>query len=259
MNIRRVLSQITRGELVGVMPALRPGSPVPAALAQAGQARAGMTPWPSLQLLSPFSPPALCLSVILCLPSPALAGHGFASAFTNIEWLPEPGRTPDSVLYRLDAAREEGKLLLAQTDQEKVRLCLAFAREKLAELEAMVKAEKADAAKTAAERYRLYADRARQLTAESANDKGSLADIMANALLEHQYILSVIYEELPVNTRAVALGVIAAARGQYEAVAKLLSPKQKGALFFKEEEVRWSVQMATREEEGGQGAGDGSQ
>ena len=97
----------------------------------------------------------------------------------------------------LDAVREEGKLLLAQTDEAKVRLCLTFAREKLAELEAMVKAEKAEAAKVAAERYRLYVDRAQQLTVESTKDKEALADIMANALLEHQYILSVIYEELP--------------------------------------------------------------
>jgi hypothetical protein len=217
-----------------------------------------MTPL-SLHFLSLFSPPYLCLSLIFWLSSSAFAGHGFSSAFTNIEWLPEPGRTPDSVLYRLDAAQEEGKLLLAQTDGEKVRLCLTFAREKLAELEAMAKAEKTEAAKTAAERYRLYVDRAQRLTAENTSDKESLADTMANALLEHQYILSVIYEELPAGTRAVTTEVIAAAQEKYQIVAKLLSPKKKGALFFKEEEVRWSVQMATRAEESRQEAGDSSQ
>jgi len=190
---------------------------------------------------------SLCLSV--CFSSSAFAGHGFASAFTNIEWLPEPGRTPDSALYQLDAAREEGHLFLTQTEEEKVRLCLTFAREKLAELEAMVKAEKADAAKIAAERYRLYIDRAQQLMVESTKDKEVLADLMANALLEHQYILSVIYEELPATTRSIVPEVIAAAQERYQAVTKLLSPKKKGALFFKEEEVRWSVQMATRAEE----------
>jgi hypothetical protein len=217
------------------------------------------SPYLCLASLSRFSLSSLCLYLVFCLSSSAFAGHGFSSAFTNIEWLPEPGRTPDSVLYRLDAVQEEGKLLLVQTDEEKVRLCLTFAREKLAELEAMVKAEKADAAKTAAERYRRYADRAQQLTVENTNDKGSLADIMANAFLEHQYILSVIYEELPVSTRAVALEVIAAAQEKYQAVVKLLSPKQKGALFFKEEEVRWSVQMATRAEESSQEVGASSQ
>jgi hypothetical protein len=200
---------------------------------------------------SRFSVSLLSLCLIFCtwISSPALAGHGFASSFTNIEWLPEPGRTPDSALYRLDAAQEEGKLLLAQTAEARIRLCLTFAREKLAELEAMVKAEKAEAAKIAAERYRLYMDRAQQLTTENTSDKESLADLMANAFLEHQYILSVIYEELPASTRAVVPEVIASAQERYQIVTKLLSPKKKGALFFKEEEVRWSVQMAMRTEE----------
>jgi hypothetical protein len=211
---------------------------------------------PFLCRFSPFqfcvSLLSLCLAFCSGLSSPALAGHGFASSFTNIEWLPEPGRTPDSALYRLDAAQEEGKLLFAQTDEAKIRLCLTFAREKLAELEAMVKAEKAGAAEVAAERYRLYVDRAQQLTTERTSEKESFADSMANALLEHQYMLAVIYEELPIRTRAVVLQVITAAQEKYQVVTKLLSPKKKGALFFKEEEVRWSVQMATRTEESSQ-------
>lgn len=204
--------------------------------------------------LSQFFVSFLSLCLIFCVgsSSPAFAGHGFSSSFGNIEWLPEPGRTPDSALYRLDAAQEEGKLLFAQTDEAKIRLCLIFAREKLAELEAMVKAEKTEAAKIAAERYRLYVDRAQQLTIASTSDKESLADLMANAFLEHQYMLSVIYEELPASTRTVVTEVIAIAQERYQIVTRLLSPKKKGALFFKEEEVRWSVQMATRTEESSQ-------
>src|SRR5215218_2707943 len=132
-----------------------------------------VTHWqnPSLCHFSPsqFSVSLLSVCLAFCtgFPPPVLAGHGFASSFTNIEWLPEPGRTPDSALYRLDTTQEEGKLFLAQTDEAKIRLCLTFAREKLAELEAMIKAEKAEAAKIAAERYRLYVDRAQQLTTEN--------------------------------------------------------------------------------------------
>jgi hypothetical protein len=59
----------------------------------------------------------------------------------------------------------------------------------------------------------------------------------------------VIYPELPVNTRAVVLQAATAARDHYQEIAKLLSSKKKGALFFKEEEVRWSMDMATRGEE----------
>ena len=188
---------------------------------------------------------------LLLVPGVAFAGHGFMSAFGNIEWLPEPGRTPDSPWYRLDAWQEEGKLLLVRDPEAKVRLCLTFAREKLAELEAMVRAENAPAAETAADRYREYIDRARHLISEGteATTKESLTEVTANALLEHQYILSVIYEDLPASTRAVVLRVIATAQERYQDITKLLPPKKKGALFFKEEEVRWSVQMATRADE----------
>ncbi|MBM4259417.1 MAG: hypothetical protein FJ147_26400 [Deltaproteobacteria bacterium] len=194
----------------------------------------------------------LCLplltGVILCLSSPALAGHGFSSAFGNIEWLPEPGRTPDSTLYRLDAVREEGSLMLARTPTEKVRLCLSFAREKLAELEAMVKAEKTEAAAIAAERYHAYRARVIHLFSTATDEKDTLNEQIANALLEHQYILSVIYPELPVSSRPIIVQVAAAAKQHYQDIAALLPAKKKGALFFKEEEVRWSMDMATRED-----------
>src|SRR5262244_1752658 len=152
-----------------------------------------------------------CLSwLLLLVPQASLAGHGFMSAFGNIEWLPEPGRTPDSSWYELDAWQEEGKLLLTRDPEAKVHLCLTFAREKLAELEAMIKAENTPAAEIAAGRYREYVDRAQRLINEQTGtmSKETLAEVMANALLEHQYILSVIYEELPASTRAVVPRVI---------------------------------------------------
>jgi hypothetical protein len=186
----------------------------------------------------------------LLIPTQLFSGHGFMTAFGNIEWLPDPGRTPDSAWYRLDTLQEEGKLFLAGTAEEKTRLCLAIAREKLAEMETMVKAENATAAETAADRYRLYIERARQIVTNDTSDKESLAEATANALLEHQYILSVIYEDLPASTRTVIPQVITSAQERYQDISKLLSAKRKGALFFKEEEVRWSVQMATRNDEG---------
>lgn len=193
-----------------------------------------------------FFPLFLGLAALLLLSSIALAGHGFSSAFGNIEWLPDPGRTPDSIWYRWDAVREEGALLLARAPAEKVRLCLSFAREKLAELEAMVKAENAAAAAIAAERYRAYLDRAKHLLNDTSDEKETLNEQIAIALLEHQYILSVIYPELPVSSRMIVTQVATAAQKQYQDTAMLLPAKKKGALFFKEEEVRWSMDMATR-------------
>ncbi|MGE0679850.1 MAG: DUF5667 domain-containing protein [Candidatus Binatia bacterium] len=191
------------------------------------------------------------LLVISLLPTPALAGHGFMTAFGNIEWLPEPGRTPDSAWYKLDAIQEEGKLLLASDSVEKVQLCLAFAREKLAELEAMIKAGSAPAAQVAADHYHAYLTRAKTLVNEQSEQvqKETLAETMVNALLEHRYILSVDYPDLPASTRAPILKVEANAGEQYQELVKLLPKKKKGALFFKEEEVRWSLQMAERADE----------
>ena len=193
-----------------------------------------------------------CLSCFfLLVPQATWAGHGFVSAFGNIEWLPEPGRTPDSTWYSLDTWQEEGKLLLARDPEAKTRLCLSFARKKLAELEAMVKAENAAAAEIAAGGYQAYVERAQRLISDTTEPaaKEALSETLANALLEHQYILSVIYTDLPAGTRAVVLRVIATAQERYQNISKQLSPKKKGALFFKEEEVRWSVEMATRTEE----------
>jgi hypothetical protein len=187
--------------------------------------------------------------VLLFVPTPALAGHGFVSTFGNIEWLPEPGRTPDSVWYQLEAVQEEGQLLLAHDDAEKVPLCLTFAREKLAEVEAMIKIEDKAAAETAVERYREYITRAQQLISNADENKESLAETMATALLEHQYILSIIHEELPAEPRVIVPAVIEVAQQHYQDVIQFLSRKKKGALFFKEEEVRWSVQMMLRAEE----------
>jgi len=209
--------------------------------------------WFDLDRLLSFSRSlAFCLSVTFGLPSATLAGHGFASAFGNIEWLPPPGRAPDSTLYRLDAVREESQLLLARTATDKMRLYLTFTREKLAEVEAMVKAENSAAATIAAERYTAYLDRAEEVIKSDTGETEVLAEMLASALLEHQYILSVIYAELPVSTRSVVRQTITTAHERYQAVAKLLSPKKKGAFFFKEEEVRWSVDMATRADEAGE-------
>ncbi len=179
------------------------------------------------------------------------AGHGFITAFGNIEWLPEPGRTPDSALYKLDALKEEGKLLLTREPEAKLQLYITFAREKLAELEAMVKANNHEAAQTAAEWRQTYSKRIQVLLDEQTDPgkKEALAETTANALLEQQYILSVDYPDLPAPSRQLVLQTATDIGKQYQDIIKLLPAKKKGALFFKEEEVRWSLQMAERADE----------
>jgi hypothetical protein len=189
--------------------------------------------------------------LLILVPGSAFAGHGFMSAFGNIEWLPEPGRTPDSAWYKLDAWQEEGKLFLARGSEEKFQLCLTFAREKLAELEAMVKAENGTAAQVALDWYQYYVERAKQIITDEtdATAKEALAEAMTTTLLEHQYILAVIYPDLPAGSRTTLLKALTVGQEYYQGIAKLLPVKKKGALFFKEEEVRWSVEMARRADE----------
>ncbi len=189
------------------------------------------------------------LGVLLLFPTSGSAGHGFMTAFATIEWLPEPGRTPDSPWYRVDVWQEEGQLFLANSPAETISLCLVFSREKLAEVEAMVRAENATAAEVAASRYRAYIARARAMLPDIPGDAGQPVEDLATALLEHQYILAVLYRELPPGTRAVVVRLIEAADAQYQTVSDKLGRKQKGSFFFREEEVRWSVQMALRADE----------
>ena len=193
------------------------------------------------------------LFLFLFVSSPAVAGHGFVTAFGNIEWLPEPGRTPDTVGYQLDSWYEAGQLWLAATAQEVVDLSLSFAREKLAEAEVMLTAQDTTAARTALAQYWYYIDRAEQALPKAADgqdeDTIGLIETLTTNLLEHQYILSIIHTDLPVESRGILREVFTTAQERYPRLADRLPRKKRGALFFKEEEVRWSIEMALREDE----------
>jgi len=172
------------------------------------------------------------------------------TSFASIEWLPEPGRTPDQFLYFLDGWNEARELDATRSPRETLDVSLRIAREKLAELEAMVRAGNGAAAKTAAERYRALVSRAEAAAAAGQSADGvaeSLARILCQALLEHQYILSVDYETLPPASRAILVDVTTAADAAYENAAPRLARKDRDPFQFKENEVRWSVRagMAT--------------
>lgn len=187
----------------------------------------------------------------------AFAGHGMMTAFGNVEWLPEPGRTPDQAGYVLDAWHEAGQLWLAATSSQVVERALGFAREKLAEIEAMIAAEDTDAARVAVEYYWLYIARAEQAalsTSSSSRTEGGtdeLVEVVAVALLEQQYILTVLYPDLPATSRSVIRDVLDEAQQRYEAIADRLPRAVRGPLVFKENEVRWSIEMALRADETG--------
>lgn len=200
----------------------------------------------------PRSLPLWFMWWLLLYPAALLhAGHGFVTAFGDIEWLPDPGRTPDSAWYALENVKEKSQLFLARDPETKLQLCLSFAKKKLAELEAMIKSNQSQAAQTAVVWYQTYLAQAKAVLDEQAASpqKEALAERAATALLEQQYILATIYPDLPFRTRQIVLTTAAAAGAQYQEVVKLLPAKKKGAFFFKEEEVRWSLQMAARADE----------
>jgi len=194
------------------------------------------------------------LVFFLLVSSPAVAGHGFVTTFGDIEWLPDPGRTPDTVGYQLDAWSEVGQLWLATTARQVVDLSLGFAREKLAEAEAMLTAQDTDAAQVALEHYWYYIDQAEQVLPKTVDgqdeDTVALVETLTTHLLEHQYILTIIHTDLSVESRNILREVFTTAQQRYPRIADRLPRKKRGALFFKEEEVRWSVEMALREEAG---------
>jgi Domain of unknown function (DUF5667) len=175
----------------------------------------------------------------------AFAGHGLMNSFGGIEWLPEAGLDPASPLYPLDTWREQAELWQATSPARTIALCERFAREKLAELEVMIRAEDRPAAEIAIVQYRGYLNGARAALLEiTSTDRDKVAFTFATTLLEHQYIISTDYLDLPRESRLVAMTMLEVAGMLYAELRTQLSRRVQDSLFFKEEEVRWSRDQA---------------
>ena len=194
-----------------------------------------------------MNPRTIIFGLALSWIGAAYAGHGFMNSFADIEWLPDPGRTPDQFGYVFDTWEERARLALASTATDRYTMSLEFAREKLAEVEAMVRQRKTAAARIASAAYRYYIDSAAAaLDEEDESLTGDLGERFAKSLLEHRYIMSVNYLDLPRGSRTVIGDVMIAASAHYERLTPQLDAAFKESLFFKEEEVRWSTELAQR-------------
>lgn len=183
------------------------------------------------------------LLVVVC--ANAQAGHGFMNAFADVEWLPEPGTLPGDWRYPLERLAERAELALAAPGEARFALALAFAKEKLAEASAELAAGDAEAARAALAHWGAYVDAAAEtVEAESDEAAGDRRQRLLDALLEHAYIMSIDYVDQPLGTRAVMLPMLDGAVERYERHAAALPRTAKEAMFFKEEEIRWSVEMA---------------
>ena len=192
------------------------------------------------------------ISITLAVPLTASAGHGLMKAFGDVEWLPSPGRTPDQIGYIFDQWEEHARLALASTSAERYTLSLQFAREKLAEIEFLVRRNEIESAHVPIADYREYiAIAAREIATQDTLTQRKFNQQYAIALLEHRYIMSVNYLDLPRRTRPLISRVIDAAIVQYELISPRLGDAFKASLFFKLEEVRWSWEVAQQADEQG--------
>jgi hypothetical protein len=188
--------------------------------------------------------PLLCLVLWVVLIKPALAGHGLINSFAGIEWLPEPDGTPHGLTWRFERWRETRAVASLRNAEARIDARLALARERIAEALAEVRAERADAARPAVDDYGA-------LVTAAADEVGTLGEAshtralaLAGTLLEHRYIVSTEYLDLPRNARRSLAPLMELAAAQYARLRQGFSRREQESLFFREEETRWSWEQA---------------
>lgn len=194
--------------------------------------------------------PLLAAVLAVTAALPARAGHGFMNSFADIAPLPPAGTAPDSPAWPLERLQEQALQYFAATPALAVRQAERNARERLAEFLQVARAAQGTHTTRAAQAYR--EDMAQALAALPAGpgrEALSLRRRLAQSLLEQQYLLSLAWFDIarPARAEAEALGVWMQA--SYAGVRTRLSRGVAESLFFKEEEARWSWEMAVRGEE----------
>ena len=187
----------------------------------------------------------LILLLALLGATPARAGHGLMNSFSDIKWLATPAVTPDVWYYPAITLKESAELRLARSPAAKAKLCSAGLREKLAEALAMAKASNPQASELALGRYLHYLDCLMSLVTAATPAEPPL--VFASALLEQRYMISVEYPDLPDDGRSPLERWMQDSAQHYDRLRARLPHAQREALFFKEEEVRWSWEMGQRE------------
>ena len=188
---------------------------------------------------------ALALALILRA-APGHAGHGLMNTFADLAPLPPPGVTAADWCWRVDRLAEALARTFAATPTMRQVDALATARERLAELEVLAVAG-ADAAlaRTLDAFARSLAD-AMAAVGTGPRERRLLALNLARALLEQRYLLSLDYLELVRPARPPLAAAVALLEARYAELRAGLPAGVAESLFFAEEEVRWSWEMAER-------------
>jgi hypothetical protein len=189
---------------------------------------------------------AFLLSILLSFT--AQGGHGFYNSFATIKWLNNPGTTPDSLFYYADIFAERLSLSRAKNLQERHRLSISYAEEKIAESISLFTSKQLNAAVRSTLLYKTYLEDSKD-TALQLMEVGNSKNIekLAERLLQHQYILSVEAAHLSGQSHVKAVQLNKAIGARYEEIIPNTSQDFRDSHFFKKEEVKWSWETSLLE------------
>lgn len=171
----------------------------------------------------------------------AVAGHGLLNAFADVEWLPAAGVTPAHRGWWLEQWWDGLARDFAATPSLRFRLGVAQSRERLAEIEAVARTGRPEAAAPALAGYRSCLEYlVAGARSSGPRERSLLARRLVDALLEQRYILAVDYLDVPSAGRAALRSAMAVADEHYARARARLPVGIAESLFFKEEEVRWN-------------------
>lgn len=180
-----------------------------------------------------------------------LGGHGFMNSFADVEWFPEPGILPSELGYSFDIAAERAALSLALDTAQKIDLALNHAAEKLSEASAEIKNNSLPEVTQALDHYAYYMGVCTDLMLHhgQATNNDLIEKYPAKIIerqMEHLYLISIDYTDMPLNSRKIFTSFFSQGMSRLEKLKAATSEKYHESLFFKEEELRWNIEMTVQ-------------
>ena len=172
------------------------------------------------------------------------AGHGFFNSFEGINWLSEPGLTPDQFVYILDDTSEKFQLSSSNDPVVVQKYYMNFAEEKLAESIWLLKRGNKNYHSEIERKYTSYlTDLHSSFTAHQSAEGTNYQQYCAERLLQHMYILSIEVLAVEPSMKEYFLSLNKIASSFYDAIIDGLNQDFIDSHFFKKEELKWSWEI----------------
>jgi hypothetical protein len=179
----------------------------------------------------------------------AHGGHGFYNSFATIEWLSNPGGTPENLFYSAEVFAEGFNLSRAKNLQARHKFSLKYAEEKLAESVSLFTRDRLSAATRSTLLYIKYLDDSEKTALQLIKTENhELIQNLAERLLQHQYILSVEAIQLSDQAYVEAAQLNKVIGIRYANIIANTSRDFQDSHFFKKEEVKWSWEASSPSE-----------